>query len=120
MVKDPIADMLARIRNAEMVGKETVRIPLSKFKLALAKAFKKTGAVRGVVKKDRNIVIKLTKGHLSNMKLISRLSQRIYLKAKDIRPSLHSLKIISTSKGLMSDREARAKKLGGEIICEIK
>ena len=127
---DPIADMLNRIRNAQAVNKETVVIPFSKIKYEIAKILKKNGLVGEIEKKGVKsgkiirIVLKYSENKeplISGLKRISKPGQRIYSALKDIKPARagYGLVIISTSKGAMTGKEARKKKLGGEIICEV-
>jgi small subunit ribosomal protein S8 len=126
---DPIADMLTSIRNAQAVLKETVKIPFSKFKLELAKVLEKNGFVKKVEKKGRGIkrVIEIKLKYedkipvISGLKKISKPGQRIYAGAAEIKPvrSGYGISIISTSKGLMTDKEVRKQNIGGEVICKI-
>jgi small subunit ribosomal protein S8 len=126
---DPICDMLNRIRNAQAVLRETVEIPFSNLKYEVAKILEKKGFVTKVEKKGRKMkrVIGITLKYdrnqpvISGLKKVSRPGQRIYKKAKEIKSVKggYGMAVISTPKGLMTDREARKKKLGGEIICEI-
>lgn len=136
---DPITDMLNRIRNALMVSHPTVSIPFSKSKYEIAKILEKQGFIKKVGRKGRRTkkVLEITlkykkenpdKGEIgemrpviSSLKRVSRPGQRIYAGAKEIRQIQegYGIAIISTSKGMMTDKEARKKKLGGEIICEI-
>ncbi|UZE93183.1 MAG: 30S ribosomal protein S8 [Candidatus Nealsonbacteria bacterium] len=126
---DPIADMLTSIRNAQAVLKETVKIPFSKLKFEIAKILEKNAFVEKVEKKGRGIKriieIKLKyedkKPVISGLKRISKPGQRIYLRAKKIKPvrSGYGISIISTSKGLLTDEEVRKQNIGGEVICEV-
>ena len=126
---DPIANMLTSIRNAQAVSKETVEIPFSKLKFGIAEILEKEGFIDKVEKRGRKIKkvieIKLKyedkKPVISGLKRISKPGQRIYLSAQEIRRvrSGYGISIISTSKGLMTNKEARKKNMGGEIICEI-
>lgn len=126
---DPIADMLTSIRNAQAVLKETVKIPFSKLKFEIAKILEKNAFVEKVEKKGRGIKriieIKLKyedkKPVISGLKRISKPGQRIYFRAKKIRPvrSGYGISIISTSKGLLTDKEVRKQNIGGEVICEV-
>ena len=126
---DPIADMLNRIRNAQAVLKETVDIPISNLKYEVAKILEKGGFVSGVEKKGKKAkkVIEITLKYnekipvISGLKRISKPGQRIYKRAKELKSVKggYGIAIISTSKGLMTDKEARKQKLGGEVICEI-
>ena len=126
---DPISEMLTSIRNAQAVSKETISIPFSNLKFEIAKILKREGFVENVEKKGRkmkkNIEITLKydqkKPAISGLKRISKPGQRIYLSWKKIKPvkSGYGIAIISTSKGLMTNKEARKQKLGGEVIAEI-
>ena len=128
---DPIADMISSINNAVAVSKKQVMIyPYSDFKFSILELLKKQGLVGEVEKKGRlsarRIVLNLKydeKGEpvFSKIKLVSKQGQRIYKQVKKIRKvrSGHGLAVISSSQGLMTDAEARKKKVGGELICEI-
>jgi len=130
MYTDPIADMLTRIRNANMVAHETVEMPSSKLKIELAKLLKEEGyivdySVKLVGKFNiLSIVLKYDakrKPVISNLKRISKPGLRSYCKSKNLPKVLGGLgvAIVSTSKGLLSDRKARKENIGGEIICYI-
>ena len=127
---DPIADMLTVIRNAQAVKKDTVVVPFSNLKYEIARILEKNGFVDKVAKEGRKtkraIMITLKYGEakepaISGLKRISKPGQRIYKKFKELKSvkSGFGIAIISTSKGLMRDKEARKQKLGGEIICEV-
>lgn len=129
MVTDPIADMLTRIRNANQQRHEEVVVPASKLKLDLAEILKNEGFIKdykvegeGVVK---NIVITLKyKGNervISGLKRVSKPGLRQYAKVNEIPKVLNGLGIVilSTSQGLMTDKEARAKQIGGEVLAYI-
>ncbi|HPD19662.1 MAG TPA: 30S ribosomal protein S8 [Candidatus Pacearchaeota archaeon] len=128
---DPVADMFSLINNAIAVSKQQVVIfPYSDFKFSILELFKKQGLVEGVEKKGRlsnkRIILTLKydeKGRpvFSKIKIVSKQGQRIYKQAKNIKrvKSGHGLAVISSSQGLMTDAEARKKKVGGELICEI-
>ncbi len=123
---DPIADMLNRIRNAQAVSKETVVIPFSNLKYEIAKILEKQGFVEKLEKKGRKPrkVFEITLKYpavISGLRRTSKPGQRIYTSAKEIKPVRggYGILIVSTSKGLMTNKEAKRKKLGGEIICEI-
>ena len=125
---DPIADMLTRIRNAQMVGKAIVRLPSSTFKLALAKVLKAEGFIEDAlvvnpteVKKTMEIKLKYYKGKavIERLERVSRPGLRKY-RAKDAIPRVQNglgAAIVSTSKGVMTDAKARELGLGGEVIC---
>lgn len=128
-MSDPIADMLTRIRNAQAVSKETVVIPFSGLKYQIAKILGKEKFV-GPIKRSgrgtrRAILIELKYRDrvpvIAGLKRVSKPGQRIYRSRQNIRliRGGHGIAIISTSKGLMSDKEARKQKLGGEVICEV-
>ena len=123
---EPISDMLNRIRTAQAVSHETVSIPFSRIKYEIASIIHREGFVKDVEKKGRKEkrVIKITfnkESLISKLRRVSKSGQRLYVSYKDIRPVRggYGIAIISTPKGLMSNKEARKNKLGGEIICEI-
>lgn len=130
---DPIADMLTRIRNAQKVRKERVTVSFSKVKLKIANVLKETGFISSVERKtkktnkseheDIEIVLKYADGFgaVTGLKMVSKPSRRMYIKATDIKPvkSGYGVAIISTSKGIMNSLEARKNNLGGEIIFEV-
>lgn len=126
---DPISDVLTRIRNAQTVLRKTVVFPFSKFKFNLVKIFEKEGLIDKVtiqgkkIKKTINIELKYNKNEpvLSGIKRISKQGKRIYIKKNELRPIRqgYGFTIISTSQGLMTNKEAKKKGLGGEVICEI-
>jgi small subunit ribosomal protein S8 len=133
MVNDPISDMLIQIKNAQMVSHDQVLLPFSKMKFALANVLKSTGYLADVerkknkTKKTEHEYLLLTlkyadgAGVLQGVKIISKPSRRMYIKAADIRTvrSGYGLAIISTSHGIMSSKDAWKQKLGGELLCEI-
>ncbi len=127
---DPIADMLTRIRNANMVAHETVSIPASKLKIELAKLLKSEGFIADYEVKDagkfKEIVVTLKYDErkrpvISKLERISKPGLRSYCKAKNLPKVLGGLgvAIVSTSKGLLTDRKARKENIGGEVICYI-
>ena len=130
MFTDPIADMLTRIRNANIVSHPEVEMPSSKLKVELAKVLKEEGYITDYYEKEigkfKVLVITLkydetNKPVISNLKRISKTGLRVYSKAKDLPQVFGGLgiAIISTSKGLMTDRKARKENLGGEVICYV-
>lgn len=131
MNTDPIADMLTRIRNANLVSHETVEMPSSKLKVEVAKLLKDEGYIvdYSVAKKDDKfsyltITLKYdekNKPVIANLKRISKPGLRTYCKSKNLPQVFGGLgiAIISTSKGLMTDRKAKKEKLGGEILCYV-
>ncbi len=136
---DPIADMLTRIRNASLVKKSEILLPMSKVKFNVAKILEKEGFVSSVsiVEADKSlqknktakfdqikIVLKYNKdgqSRISSLKRISKPGRRVYIGKDEIQKVLNGfgVSIISTSSGMMTGKEARSKKIGGEFICEI-
>lgn len=130
MMTDPIADMLTRIRNAVSVERPNVEMPISKVKSNLADVLKREGYIWDWKAEDGKPIgqlqIDLKYGPsgekvIRHLKRVSRPGRRVYASARDLRPVLNGLgiSIVSTSKGLLSDREARQQKVGGEVLCEI-
>jgi small subunit ribosomal protein S8 len=126
---DSIVDMLNRIRNAQMVGHPAVDIPFSNFKYEIAKILEKQGFLHKIEKKGRKTraSIEITLKYddkrpvIEGLKRVSKQVQRIYSNKDNIQKVKggFGISIVSTSKGLMTDKEARKQNLGGEIICEI-
>jgi len=126
---DPIADMLNRIKNAQAVSHPMVEVPFSNFKYEIAKILEKHGFIEKVEKKGRKVkrVIVITLKYrdktpaILGLKRVSKPGQRIYLDSTQIKrvKGGYGMAIISTSKGLMIDKEARKQRLGGEILCEM-
>lgn len=125
---DPISDMLVALKNAQAVYKETVKIPFSKIKYEICKILEKKGFVEEVKvrgRKKKIIIVKLKYDGkvpaISGVRKISKPGQRIYISAKEIKPSKsgYGIFIISTSKGLLTDKEAKKLNVGGELLCEI-
>jgi len=130
MNTDPIADMLTRIRNANLVSHEKVEMPSSKLKVELAKLLKDEGFITDyVVKEVGNFkVLEITlkydeknKPVITKLQRVSKPGLRSYCKAKNLPQVLGGLgiAIVSTSKGLFTDRKARKENLGGEVLCYI-
>ncbi len=130
MVRDPLSDFLVRITNAQAVGKESTLIPYSKFLWEVSKILEQTSYVKKIDRRgkrsDRLIEISFSynpegQGRIDGTRRISKLSRRVYRKASDIHSIKHGYgaQIISTSKGLMTDREARKARVGGEVLFEI-
>ena len=126
---DPITDMLNQIRNAKAVAKQEVSIPFSKVKYEIAKILAQEnfiGEVKTVVKgkvKTMKIVLKYDNGvsKILDLKRVSKPGQRIYAKVSEIKKVKggYGISVVSTSKGLMTNKEAHKLKLGGEVICEV-
>ena len=129
MVNDPVSDMLIRIVNAQKAGKNTVLFSYSKFKHEIAKALARGGYLVSLDKKGRKIKknLEITLNPQDNpkainkIKLFSKPSRRLYVKCDQIRSHRISggLVLISTSKGVMTDKEASMAKLGGQLIAGI-
>jgi len=130
MYTDPIADMLTRIRNANMVSHETVEMPSSKLKIELAKLLKEEGYIVDYSTKESgkftflSVVLKYDekrKPVITNLKRISKPGLRSYCKSKNLPKVFGGLgiAIVSTSKGLLTDRRARKENIGGEILCYV-
>ncbi len=130
MVTDPIADMLTRIRNANQMRYKEVEVPASKIKIEIAKILKEQGFISDYkVNKDsfpNMITMNLKYGQnkervITGLKRISKPGLRVYANALDIPKVLNGLgiAIISTSKGLMTDKEARKQNVGGEVLAYI-
>jgi len=130
IVTDPIADMLTRIRNAYMVSHKSLVMPYSKFKKEVAKVLKEEGYISSFEEfedenKHKNLKIKLRyvndKKVVSGLKRISKPGLRVYVNHKDLPRVLGGLgiAIISTSTGVMTDRQARYKGVGGEVVCYV-
>jgi small subunit ribosomal protein S8 len=124
---DPIADMLVRIRNAAAVGKPTVKMPSSKIKVAIAKVLQDEGYIGGSrvtqngAKAELEIVLKYYEGKpvIEKLQRVSRSGLRQY-RGKDAIPKVLGglgVAIISTSKGIMTDTQARHQGVGGEVLC---
>src|SRR5574340_237057 len=124
---DPIADMLTRIRNAQMANKTSVAMPSSKLKVAIAKVLKDEGyiddfAVRdGDGKNELDIALKYYAGRpvIERIERVSRPGLRVYKGSQDLPRVMNGLgvAIVSTPKGVMTDRKARASNVGGEVLC---
>ncbi|EPZ52016.1 30S ribosomal protein S8 [Halobacteriovorax sp. DA5] len=126
MMTDPIADMLTRIRNAINAGHDRVEFPASKMKAGVCKVMKDEGYIRSfkiIAKSQSDIRIKvlLKDDAIVGLERVSKPGLRQYRGYKDISRVISGLgtSILSTSKGIISDREARATKVGGEVICNI-
>lgn len=126
---DSISDMLNRIKNAHAAGKPTVDVPYSNMTLRIAKLLERKGYIKGAeargkrVKKMLEIQLKYKDGvgAIMGIKRISKPGQKIYAAFSEIRKVKGGagMVIVSTSKGLITDKEARKENVGGEIICEI-
>jgi small subunit ribosomal protein S8 len=129
-VSDPIADMLTRVRNSINAGQLRVDIPSSKMKVAIARILKNEGFIKNFKiiddKKQKLLRIYLKYGTnkqpaIYNIKRISKPGRRIYMKAEDLKPVLNNIGILilSTSKGVITNKSAKKLNIGGEALCEI-
>ena len=130
VMTDPIADMLTRIRNANMVGHEKVEIPGSNMKRAIAEILKNEGFIRDAefIPDNKQGVIRVflkfgpnSERVITGLKRISKPGLRVYAKSNEIPRVLGGLgiAIVSTSTGIMTDKEARGKQVGGEVLCYV-
>jgi small subunit ribosomal protein S8 len=127
-MSDPIADMLTRIRNAQSVDKTAVTMPSSKLKVAIAQVLKDEGyiedfAIKGDAKAELEIALKYYAGRpvIERIERVSRPGLRIYRGRHDIPQVMNGLgvAIVTTPKGVMTDRKARAAGIGGEVLCYV-
>lgn len=129
-MSDPIADMLTRIRNAVKARFNSVDIPGSNLKTEIAKILKNEGFIRNYkfVKDNRQGVLRVylkygqdQESVIYGLKRISKPSRRVYVRSKDVQPVLNGMgiSILSTSKGIMTDKSARKENIGGEVLCNI-
>lgn len=127
---DPVADMLVRVSNAHQAGHDRVEIPASKMKMGIAKVLKKEGFIKNyklIQDKKQGILrvyLKYTEENepvIRGLKKISRPGRRVYRGFEEI-PSVRGgfgVVILSTSKGILSDKDARSQRIGGEILCQV-
>jgi small subunit ribosomal protein S8 len=129
-MSDPISDMLTRIRNAGRARHASTDIPGSNLKLALARVLKEEGFIRNYkyIKDNKQGVIRIYLKYdnqnqhvIYGIERVSKPSRRVYVGSKEIRPVLKGLgiSVLSTSRGVMTDKRARNEKLGGEVLCNI-
>lgn len=122
---DPIADMLVAIKNGYMAKKSQVLVPHSKFKFEIARVLEKENFVGKVQMKDNLILVDIIYDNknprLNQIKKVSKLGLRIYIKSKNIKKIKggRGITIISTPKGVMTGNDAKKKNLGGEVICQV-
>jgi small subunit ribosomal protein S8 len=131
MVIDPIADMLTRIRNAQLIQKHSTTIPYSRLTFEVARVLKECGYVENISKRGRGThrVFDIAllygtngTGRIQGLSRVSKQSRRVYAHAHDLRASRksrHGTFIVSTSRGVMSSDDARVARVGGEVLCEI-
>lgn len=129
-ITDPIADMLTRIRNATKAGHLIVDVPSSKMKVSIAKILKDEGFIKNFKLNDDNrqkvlrIYLKYTEENfpaILNLKRISKPGRRVYIKAEQLAPVFNNIGvwILSTSRGILTNKTAKKMNVGGEVICEI-
>jgi|SRR4051794_5731091 len=127
---DPIADLLVRIRNAQAAKHDRLDVPASRVKLEVCKILQQEGYIKGakvVEEKPRDLIrifLNYTKDGDPTISVLRRVStpgRRVYRGAEQIKPVLNGMGIgiISTSKGLLTDRQARDQRVGGEVLCEV-
>lgn len=125
---DPISDMFIRIKNSGRAGHESVQIPYSKYKHEIAKVLERAGLVGKIERKGKRIrktleiqlISKSDKPAIGNVNLISKPSRRLYTPYKNLQKSRHGgILLVSTSKGIMTESEARKEKVGGQLIAEV-
>lgn len=130
VMTDPIADFLTRIRNANIVRHESLEVPASTIKLEVAKILQREGFIRDVeyIEDDKQNIIRVFLKYgkndervITNLKRISKPGLRAYVKADEVPKVLNGLgiAIISTSEGVITDKEARAKNIGGEVVAYV-
>ncbi|MCE2801786.1 MAG: 30S ribosomal protein S8 [Planctomycetaceae bacterium] len=130
MINDPISDMLTRIRNAIRIERTFVDVPMSNLRRSVADVLKREGyiwdysEVEGTPGKNLRIELKYGPNGekvIQSVRRVSKPGRRVYVKCTELRPVLNGLgiSIVSTSKGVFSDREARQHKLGGEVLAEV-
>jgi len=127
-MQDPIADMLTRIRNAQQANHPSVSMPSSKLKLAVCEVLKREGyigefAVDGGAKPQLNVTLRYYQGRpvIEQLHRVSRPGLRTYRASDGVPKIMNGLgvSIVSTNKGVMTDREARAQGVGGEVLCTV-
>lgn len=129
-MSDPLADMLTRIRNAGKAKHKSVDIPGSQIKTALANVLKEEGFIKNFkfIKDNKQGILRIYLKYEQNdrhviygIKRVSKPSRRVYVGSKDVKPVLNGLgiSVLSTSKGLITDKQATKQNVGGEVLCEI-
>jgi small subunit ribosomal protein S8 len=129
MVNDPIADLINQLKNAGSAGKTSVTVPYSEMRFTISELLNKEGYIKSVSKKGKKIkkYIEMDISYnqdspkIKGVKRISKPSRRIYRKATELRPVKQGfgIMLLSTPKGIMTDKEARKEKVGGEVLFEI-
>jgi len=130
MITDPIADMLTRIRNGQQARFSQVDIPSSRIKVNIAKILKEEGFIKNldIQPDNRQGVLRVYLRYdeeanplINGIRRVSKPSRRVYVRAREIPPVMSGLgvSILSTSRGLMTDRQARRENVGGELLCSV-
>jgi len=129
MLTDPVADMLTRIRNATRIKAEKVDIPISKMKLEIAKILKEEGFIRAykILKDKRQGILRVIPKYVDNesvilgLKRVSKPGRRVYVGSREIPRVIGGLgvAILTTSKGILSDKICRREGVGGEVVCYV-
>ena len=129
LLNDPVGDLLTRIRNAQNASLATMDVPTSKLKCAVLDVLKREGYIRGYYLTEKNgravttVELKYVDGQkvIREVKRVSKPGRRVYFKIKDLPKHANGLGIwvLSTPKGVMSDNEARAANVGGEVLCNV-
>lgn len=130
MMTDPIADLCTRIRNANAIRKQTLRMPASTVKVGVAQILKEEGFIADYAvepgQPSSTLVLTLKYGDegesvIRTITRVSKPGRRVFVGAKELPPVLRGMgiRVLSTNKGIVSDRTARAEKLGGEVLCEV-
>ncbi|MFW7378064.1 MAG: 30S ribosomal protein S8 [Oligoflexus sp.] len=129
-VTDPIADLLTRVRNAQKAGLDVIVVPASKMKISIAHILREEGFIKNYkcVRDDKQGILKIAlaydedrKGAIREITRVSKPSRRHFVGAKDLPyvKSGYGIAILSTSRGIMTDREARKQHVGGEHVCSV-
>lgn len=131
MMTDPIADMLSRLRNALLAGKKEVSLPFSKMKFSLAKILEKEGYLEKAQREtdakwseELRLILKYDKEKnpvIHGLRKVSKAGCRIYVSKEKLPKVLsgYGMAVVSTSKGMITNKEAKKQSLGGEVICEV-
>lgn len=129
MVVDPVSNFITKLKNASLAGKTTVEVPHSKFIEAIANLLKQENFIKDIVKKGKKVVKSLEveliyeegRPRITDVDRISKFSRRVYKGAKDIKPVRNGLGVLvlSTPKGIVTDKTAKKEKIGGEALFKI-
>jgi len=130
MMTDPIADMLTRVRNANRISKDSLSMPASRMRVAIAQVLKDEGFIesydvqQGAPSSSLEIKLKYNEDGVAVIRAIDRVSKpgrRVYSGVDELKPVLRGqgIQIVSTPKGVISDRQAREQRVGGEVLCRV-